>query len=266
MLRRDNIHEDPTLSSRFECKYLIDPMLAGSVRRFVAPFMRPDPYAAKRDGFRYPISSLYLDSDDLRLYQQTVGGEKNRFKLRIRTYSDEPDDDVFFEVKRKVNNIVRKKRARLIRADAQALLGGNLGDLERPLDAKTDDDLALFHHHAARIGAKPVVRVKYNREAYESKTQDPVRVTLDTELMHAVTLQPDLRHDSGPWVTTPVDGVILEIKFTDNYPTWIHELVRLMGLRQQPVPKYIMSVDHMMLAGRQSSLALAGFTLPPQGI
>jgi hypothetical protein len=30
------------------------------------------------------------------------------------------------------------------------------------------------------------------------------------------------------------------------------------------VPKYIMSVDHMMMEGRETTLALAGLTLPPR--
>ena len=42
-----------------------------------------------------------MDSDDLRLYYQTVGGEKDRFKLRVRTYSDRPNAPTFFEVRRR---------------------------------------------------------------------------------------------------------------------------------------------------------------------
>ena len=62
--------------------------------------------------------------------------------------------------------------------------------------------------------------------------------------------------------TTPVSGSILEIKFTEMYPGWVRDLVRAFGLKQQAVPKYVMSVDHMMLEGRESVLGLGGFTLP----
>ena len=110
-MHRTAIHEDITLASRFECKYLISPVLVPALRKIIRPFTRPDPFAALVEGYRYPICSLYLDSDDLRLYQQTVGGEKNRFKLRVRSYSDDPASHVFFEVKSKVNNIVRKRAA-----------------------------------------------------------------------------------------------------------------------------------------------------------
>jgi hypothetical protein len=252
---------DITLRSRYECKYLISPMLVPGIREFISPFMQPDRFAALLEDHRYPICSLYLDAPDLTLYQQTVNGEKHRFKLRVRTYTDYRQAPVFFEVKRKVNNIVQKRRSRTERSEALAFLEHRLegGAANLPTSA---DDLGYFAGHMELAAARPVVRVRYMREAYESKGGDPVRVTLDSDLSHAVTLSAELSHRDGRWVTTPVDGIILELKFTEIFPSWIGDLVRTFDLRQQPVPKYVMSVDHMMLDGRESVLGLGGFTLP----
>ncbi len=249
---------DITLASRFEYKYVVSPLLVPAIREFVQPFVRPDRFAARRSDRRYAICSLYLDSDDLRLYQQTVGGEKNRFKLRVRSYSDDDSTPLFFEVKRKINNIVQKQRARVRRGPAEDLL-------ERCLErscGENDPDLEQFVSHMDLTAARPVIRVRYMREAYESIAGDPVRITLDTELMHVCTFDFDTNHTSGRWVTTPIDGVILEIKFTEMFPSWIRDLVQIFGLKQRPVPKYVMSVDHMMLQGREAVLSLGGFTLP----
>ena len=256
--------EDITLSSRYECKYAISPLVLPAVRQFIEPFMQPDPFASLRPGYRYPICSLYLDTEDLRLYQQTVSGEKNRFKLRIRSYSDDPARGVFFEVKRKINNIVRKRRARVARAQARALLNDRSPDWMRTLPPKLLADVEYFTNRLHLACAKPVMKIRYYREAYESRGGDPVRVTIDTDLMHALTLNDDFLHASGRWVHTPVDGIILEIKFTDNFPSWVQELVRFFGLKQQPMPKYVMAVDHLLLDGRESALSVAGFTLPPR--
>jgi len=253
---------DITLSSRYECKYLISPLLVPEIREFIQPFMQPDRFAALREGHRYPVCSLYLDSQDLLLYQQTVGGEKNRFKLRIRSYSDLWSSPVFFEVKRKINNIVQKRRARLVRCDAADFLEQRMDGSGFHAVPTPADDLEYFACHMELAAARPLLRVRYRREAYESKGGDPVRITIDTELMHAVTLDTDLSHEHGRWVSTPVDGNILEIKFTEMFPSWIRDLVQMFGLKQQPVPKYVMSVDHMMLEGRESVLNLAGFTMP----
>jgi SPX domain protein involved in polyphosphate accumulation len=226
--------------------------------------MRPDRYAAMHEGNRYPICSLYLDTDDLLLYMQTVGGEKNRFKLRIRTYSDEPSAPAYFEVKRKINNIVQKKRAALDRSRTQAILEGELDGWLQSRSRDLLGDIDFFSSHMTLAGAKPVIKIRYLREAYESKGGDPVRFTIDTELMHAITLDPELSHAQGRWVATPVDGTILEIKFTERFPSWVADVVRTFGLKQQPVPKYVWSVDHVLMGGRESVLTLGGFNLPPR--
>ena len=256
--------EDPTFASRFECKYRISPLHAPQVRQFIEPFMRPDPFAERYEGFCYPICSLYLDTDDLALYQQTVAGRKNRFKLRIRSYSDDPTLPVFAEIKYKINNIVSKRRARLDRAQAHKLLTCAERDW---LDALPEEDRAealAFDHERTLLGAKPICKVKYLREAYQSRSGDPVRITLDTDLMHAVSLEPDVALAGGRWVTTPVDATILEIKYTNVFPRWILDLVRFLSLRQGPLPKYILSVDHMLNHGREATLSIAGLTLPPR--
>ena len=108
------------------------------------------------------------------------------------------------------------------------------------------------------------MRVRYRREAYEPLGGDPARITIDTELQHCVTLDHTLSHESGRWITTPVNGSILELKFTDRYPPWFGDLVHVFGLRQQPVPKYVLSVDHLLMDGREAALAVAGFTMPPR--
>jgi len=255
---------DVTLRSRFECKYLISPAAVPAMREFIQPFMAPDRYAARWEGNRYAICSLYLDGQDLRLYQQTVGGEKDRFKLRVRTYDDDPDSPVFFEVKRKHNNIVSKQRAALSRRDATRLVEHGSNGWMDGLPAEALDDLHCFALYSDLTNARPLVRVKYMREAYEARAGEPVRITIDTDLMHAITLGYDLGHETGRWVTTPVVGSILEIKFTERYPEWVTHLVQAFGLKQQPVPKYVLSVDHMLLEGRESALNLAGFFLPPR--
>ncbi len=255
---------DVTLRSRFECKYIISPAAVPAMREFIQPFMAPDRYAARWEGNRYAICSLYLDGQDLRLYQQTVGGERNRFKLRVRSYDDNPDSPVFFEVKRKLNNIVSKQRAAVSRSEATQLVEHGSNDWMERLPAGAVDDLNCFALYSDLTNARPLVRVKYMREAYEARAGDPVRITIDTDMMHAVTLDLDLSHETGRWVTTPVAGSILELKFTERYPEWMANLVRTFGLKQQPVPKYVLSVDHLLMEGREAALTLAGFSLPPR--
>jgi hypothetical protein len=254
---------EPTYLSRHECKYIVNAAFLPELRSFLRPFARPDAYAERAPGWRYPVCSLYLDSDDLALYYQVVRGEKQRFKLRVRTYSDDPASPTFFEVKAKMNAVVRKRRAVIDRRRAAEILSRGFDGATAVGSARNQADLDFFLQHAALLGARPVLRVKYMREAYQGTDSEPSRLTIDTELVHAVTLGPDLSLHTGRWVRTPIDGAIIEIKFTDRFPWWIHELVRTFGLHQRAVPKYGLSTEHVLRGGRTSVLALGDELLPP---
>lgn len=229
--------QDRVLASRFEFKYWVPPDLVPEVRRCIRPFVKPDRYAAEREGLRYPISSLYLDTPGLDLYRSTIEAHRNRFKLRIRAYTDREEDPVFLEIKKRANQIVRKRRVAVKRAQAIALLQGRLPAGER------NSAFEEFAQLTTRIGARPLLRVRYLREAYESSGRDPVRITFDFELMHAVTPDADLGLNGGGWEETPTEGVILEVKFTDACPSWATSMVRTLGLERRSVPKYVLSVD-----------------------
>jgi len=250
--------------SRFECKYIISPFVVEDVRSFIRPFMQPDSYAIHYPDCTYPICTLYLDSPDLQLYSQVLAGEKNRFKLRVRSYSDDPKTPVFFEVKRRMNQIVLKRRAKVDREASRELLTQESPRIPVGLMDKLMPELDEFTSYKLLISAKPVVRVGYMREAYESRTGDPVRVTFDTQLRHAVTFDDNLSHTEGDWLETPTEGVILEVKFTDRFPSWARDLAELFQLRQRAVPKYVMSVNRVLYGARAQAVSLAGFTLPPR--
>lgn len=228
------------------------------MRDYLLPFcIDPTSYRS------YVVCSVYLDSADLRLYMQTVKGESNRFKLRIRTYSDDPETSAYFEVKKKVNKIVHKRRAELTRAQARDLLNGGRPDWQHKLLDGLNGEIEYFTHHAALLHARPVMRVKYEREAYEATGNEPVRITMDTNLMHSVSLDGSLDHVRGRWNKTPTGGAIVEIKFTDRFPSWVQDFVRLFDLNQQSVPKYILSLDCLMRSGQAAHLQVAGLSLPP---
>src|SRR4051812_34330431 len=99
---------------RFEMKYLVSERTAVAVRQFLRAYMHPDEFAASLPDNAYPVHSTYLDSSDLSTYQAVSAGEKNRFKLRIRYYGD-ADRAVFFEIKRRTNDVISKVRVKVYR-------------------------------------------------------------------------------------------------------------------------------------------------------
>src|SRR5204862_6698989 len=118
--------DDRMQQQRFEFKYMVKEDVARAVRDFVSSYLEIDEYGATLPNFSYPVHSLYLDSDDLTLFQRTINGDKNRFKLRLRFYVDRREAPIFFEIKRRMNNIIAKQRGGVRREAVDWLLAGHL--------------------------------------------------------------------------------------------------------------------------------------------
>ena len=97
---------------RFEQKYIVPPELVPEIREFIKPFCIPDPNG-KGKFPEYTVTTLQLDTPAMDLALAKERKTFARFKLRIRTYGTEPHHPVFFELKRKVNNVIIKSRAKM---------------------------------------------------------------------------------------------------------------------------------------------------------
>ncbi|TKJ36384.1 MAG: hypothetical protein CEE38_11225 [Planctomycetes bacterium B3_Pla] len=234
---------DRTLACRYELKYHITESKAEAIAQFIKPFLQLDRYCKLQRSGDYPIVSLYLDSGDLQLCRESLRGHKNRFKLRIRSYTDETDYPRFFEIKRRINTIIMKSRARVMNSDVPTLLAG----LPLPPQNYTADleTINQFQLYAGSIKARPAVLVRYMRQAYECDSENRVRVTFDRKLAYSITNATQIRLGGRGWQHNPftTGGVILEIKFTDRYPVWLSQMVKCFNLRARSISKYASSLD-----------------------
>jgi hypothetical protein len=226
---------------RFELKFLVRDDIARGIREFVSSYLEIDEFGAGKPNFAYAIHSLYIDSDDLKLYWDTINGNKNRYKLRVRFYDDDPESPAFFELKRRVNDAILKQRAAVKKSAVPMILAGQFPEpqhLMSPGNAKHWAALQNFSRLMLEIRARPKAHVGYYREAWISTQDNSVRVTMD----RSVRISPE----PGTVLTTVMDNpvtpfeplVILELKFTGRHPTWFRELSRVFGLRQSGAAKY----------------------------
>lgn len=238
-------------SQRFEAKYLVTEPLADAIKQYVAPYMTVDRHA--RNGCGYPILSLYLDNPGMNLFWSSVLGEKNRFKLRIRSYDGDPETPLFFEIKRRVNQVILKQRANMRRSVLMPFFKNQFIAEEHFLsdDPKQRNAFLNFRNLMERINGEPRAMVYYEREAFASSMEEPVRVTFDRNL---ATL--DYRHEDpaywnfGPhWKRIDIP-TILEIKFTGRFPGWIQRMVRHFNLRLDSFSKYVVCADTLHQEGR----------------
>jgi hypothetical protein len=242
--------EDKMQQQRFELKYIIREDVARAVRDFISSYLEIDEYGATQPNFSYPVHSLYLDSDLLTLYQTTINGDKNRYKLRLRFYDTRTEAPVYFEVKRRMNNTISKRRGGVRRDAVDWLIAGHLPEPGH-LVSKDPRQLVALQHFCQLmndIHARPKAHIAYYREAWISRNDNSIRVTMDRE----IKCEPDPTTRLTTKMDNPAivfgDGVVLELKFTNRFPGWFKELVRVFGLMQCGAAKY---VDGVTLIGQE---------------
>lgn len=228
--------------ARYECKYYLTQRQYELVRNWIQPYIQPDPFAADRPGYTYTTSSLYLDSIDFRIGRMVMEGMKNRFKLRIRSYDDNPQSPIYMEIKRRISRVIEKKRIPVSREEGQGLLEGWIHPA-RVARGDSLHDLEAFLRLAEEFGALPMMRVRYEREAYEALDGEPVRITFDRELSYAFTPEANFSVNGLGWRPVMVPGIIFEIKFPDHYPFWVNEMIHGMQLQRVSIAKYVLSLQ-----------------------
>jgi len=224
-------------------KYVISESKAAAIARFIEPYLDLDHYSKLQPHGCYPIVSLYLDADNLQLCKESLRGKLKRFKLRIRSYSDDPNYPRFFEIKRRANVVIIKSRARVRTEDVATLLSGRyvppVGNYKIDVDA-----IKQFQLYMKSINASPKVLIRYLRRAYEGNMDNRVRVTFDRQLAYRVSSDPEVLFNGRSWKHHPVTlrCVILEIKFTGRYPAWLGRMAEYFDLRQRSMSKYANSL------------------------
>jgi len=234
------MENDKLQPQRFELKYLVNEDVALAMRDFVRSYLVPDEFAAKSATLSYPNHSLYLDSDDLQLYWDVINGNKNRHKLRLRFYDDNPAAPVFFEIKRRSDNAILKERGAVRREFVPTLLAGQLPAPNHLVSSNpkhlsaVQNFCRLMHDGRARLKT----HVRYQREAWMSVEDNSVRVTFDRDVYSAPHTEPVVTTRLENFVKPWGDLVILELKFTGRFPNWFFEMVRLFNVMQCGVAKY----------------------------
>lgn len=211
------------------------------IRHFVNRYLAIDPFGATQSDLSYPVHSLYIDSPSMKTFHDTINGNRNRYKLRIRYYENGTKNPVFFEIKRRFDRVITKKRARVHRKHVRNLLNGQMPIMDHVVNSTAKELEALDHFCflVNQIQARPKIHVSYQREAYELEDSNAVRVTFDRN----VQSQREFGFALKTQLDQPTDvfgnQVIMEIKFTSRYPMWLQELTERFHLRQDSAAKYV---------------------------
>ncbi len=226
--------------SRFEFKYVLNERARLQLESELGYFMALDPYVSKRRHQKYFVRSLYFDDDNYSNYYEKTDGQISRRKYRVRTYTDDRDEDcvIFLEVKGRYNALVYKHRIQLDRSVIGELEQGSDLFMKSMIDrAEESDLLRTFSFDTIRKSLKPKLLVDYERRPYVSKYSPDFRVTFDDCLKSTVTDKLFGSLSDTKRVFLP-GYCVVEIKFKHHIPSWFHRLIQSYELRRVSVSKY----------------------------
>lgn len=228
---------------RFELKYIITKEQQAELVEHLHMHMNLDTYGDNEG--KYNIVSLYYESDDFDIYNETVNRLRFRQKLRLRVYDDANlASSSFIEVKQKFKNVVNKRRSVIPLHEAYDLLNRNDATDEQMLATHASNYQILKEavHFKQLYSLHPKSIVSYDRQAFTGINEPDLRVTFDYNLR---TRADDLRVENGPYGELILDEnlVILEVKISNSVPFWLSRILSNMNLSKQGFSKYCTSID-----------------------
>jgi hypothetical protein len=235
---------------RYERKYLVPNELIDRIRSRIGPFVRPDIYTSQNtDGLRqYTVRSIYFDTRNLDLYTEKKEGLIHRRKFRIRGYDHyEPGCRVVFEIKRKIENRVKKHRSFVQYENVEHMMGS--GQVEKYVVntnhcPKAIEDAQRFLFHIKKSHLIPTCLIVYEREAWHGKFDQGVRITFDKNIRSLTYPNIERLFEDENLKYLFDNHFILEIKyFTDQMPLWARSLLQEFRLRNDALSKYTIGFD-----------------------
>jgi SPX domain protein involved in polyphosphate accumulation len=238
---------------RFEHKYLVTDQVAVAVRNAIRPHLAVDVHAPPDSVRGYKVYSLYYDTPHLDFYRQTRAGEKRRVKLRVRFYDHEANSVAFVEVKEKIDGQVYKRRYAADKPFVESMVRNPECDAIKHALGNGARGTALeeFCQRRKELGAVPKLFIAYEREAFNSTSTPPVRVTFDRRIRTNASGR-DVRL-AVPSFGANVGGlnVLIEFKYAGEPPAWLAEIEQSFLLKRASFSKFAECIDALQIFGSQ---------------
>lgn len=220
--------------NRYEDKYRLDINTFNKVLKVMDAHMDIDPYC-KNHSF-YTISNIYYDTHDDYLIRTSLSKPVYKEKLRLRSYGvPQAGEQVYIEIKKKVNGLVNKRRTALCLEEAYAFLESGAAPGYRDyMNRQVLNELEYFMQVHKIM---PKVYIAYDRLAYFEKGNDDLRISFD---MNIRTRRYDLALEAGDYgaALIPENVWLMEIKTSRAMPIWLTDMLSGYDIRPVSFSKY----------------------------
>ena len=183
----------------------------------------------------YSIRSLYFDDYENRCFYENENGADPREKFRIRIYNHSTGR-ITLECKRKERGKTLKTACPLTMEQTRMLMEGK----PVPDIANQPEVLRKLTLQMLTRRMRPVVIVEYDRIPYVYPNGN-VRITLDLNVSSSTSVDKFLDEQIPKRPIMPMGQQLLEVKFDEYLPDFIHHNLDLHSLSQTAYSKYYLS-------------------------
>ena len=220
-----------TSFKRIEKKYIINSYQKNELLKVVKEHMEFDPYCV--DSKTYHIQNLYLDTANNTLISNSIRKPSYKEKLRLRKYTGM--HSLFFEIKKKVNGVVGKRRVLLTLEEVHELVYDGILPIK-----KSFVDNQIIHEIGYCLKSYPVipkVYIAYDRLGFFDKENKEFRLTIDEKIYSSRT-NLDFDQEVEPPYLLPEGYSLLEIKSSVNFPLWLVNKLNELSIFSSTFSKY----------------------------
>lgn len=223
--------------NRVEKKYLLNEEQYHNLMILINEYMNHDKF------YKSTICNIYFDTDDYELVRTSIEKPIYKEKLRLRSYNvPSLDDEVFFEIKKKYNSIVNKRRITLSLKDYYKYI--NMEKISNKDSQISKEIIYMIKHY----NLKPKVFLAYDRKAYIAKQDKNLRITIDNNI-RSRNYDLKLEHSDKGELLSDEKYYLMEIKSLNGYPRWLVECLSKNNIFPKTFSKYGNVYKKMMKEG-----------------
>ena len=212
---------------RVEKKYLLTREQYEYIVERLQPYMHPDRF------YESDIRNIYFDNSADELIETSLKKPAYKEKLRLRSYGKpEADGMVFFEIKKKYQGVVYKRRISMTRDEAYRYI--ETGELPENLIGNIPVEIDYM---IRRYRLYPKAFISYHRLALAGNNDPELRITFDSEITSRYN---DIRleSDAPGEQLLPPGAVLMEIKIPGSLPLWLAHILSEKAIYPQSYSKF----------------------------
>lgn len=213
--------------NRVEKKYLLNTYQYDKLMIYLKDKIEPNKF------FYSKICNVYFDTDNYDLIRKSIEKPKYKEKVRARSYGvPDLNDYVFFEIKKKCQGVVGKRRIEIKLSDLYNYI--NFGFISKSANPQILKEISYCFN---RYNLKPKMYIAYDRYSYYGRDNKNFRITFDTRIR---SRNYDLNLDRGDYGEMLLnDGeYLMEVKTLGGVPIWFSHLLSELKIYSRSFSKY----------------------------